>query len=67
MKSKQRGEAHKTQQQSLLLNIARSIGSTLGALAAKGGAPNPPATRPIRTKKTGTKAANNKKRMRSSA
>jgi hypothetical protein len=54
MKSKQNKNSAKSQQ-SLLLNVARTIGSTLGTLAAKtGGVSEPPARVARGRKRKGT-------------
>ena len=66
MKSKQLSKPSKTQQ-NLLTSIARTIGSTLGTLAAKGAESKRAATRPVGIKKTRSKAANNKRRKRTTA
>ena len=43
-------------EQGLLLNVARTIGSTLGTLAAKTGSISKQSARPVRAKKTRSKA-----------
>lgn len=55
MKSKRAGKSAKTQH-GLLLNVARSIGSTLGTIAAKTGAASKPSTRRAVAKKIRSKA-----------
>jgi hypothetical protein len=55
MKSNRAGKASKAQH-GLLLNVARSIGSTLGTIAAKTGAASKPSTRRAVAKKIRSKA-----------
>jgi hypothetical protein len=56
MKSNRAGKAAKAQH-GLLLNMARSIGSTLGTIAAKTGAASKPSMRRAVAKKVRSKAA----------
>lgn len=55
MKSNRAGKASKTQH-GLLLDVARSIGSTLGTIAAKTGAATKPSTRRALARKIRSKA-----------
>jgi hypothetical protein len=50
-------------EQGLLLNVARSIGSTLGSLAARTGAVPEQAARPTRAKKTKSRATKSRKKL----
>jgi hypothetical protein len=62
MKTKRTGKPAKVEH-GLLLDMARTIGSTLGSLAAKTGAPSRLAASPARVKrKTTTRARTRKKR-----
>jgi len=51
-------------EQGLLLSVARTIGSTLGTLAAKSGSISMQVTRPVRAKKTRSKAAKTRNRRK---
>jgi hypothetical protein len=55
MKSKHMNKSIEPEQ-GILLNVARTIGSTLGTLAAKTGGISKQATPPVRAKKAGSKA-----------
>jgi hypothetical protein len=61
MKSNRAHKAAKTQR-GLLLDVARTIGSTLGTLAAKTGGVSKHPTRQVLRKKTRTKPVKNRKR-----
>ena len=50
--------------QGLLLDVARTIGSTLGTLAAKTGSASKQATRPVRVKKSRSKAGKTRNRRK---
>lgn len=60
-KSKHRSKSAKPEQ-GLLLNVARTIGSTLGTLAAKTGTASNHTTRNAPAKKTGSKARKTRER-----
>ena len=61
MKSNRASKVAKTQQ-GLLLNVARSIGSTLGTIAAKTGGVSKNSNRHAIAKKTRSKAAKTRKK-----
>jgi hypothetical protein len=63
MKSKRVGKSAKAEQ-GLLLSVARTIGSTLGTLAAKTGGESKHSIRPARVKKTKPNAAKTRIRHR---
>jgi hypothetical protein len=63
MKSKRMKKSAQPEQ-GVLLNVARTIGSTLGTLAAKTGSVSKQATRPRRTKKTSSKAGKTRNRRK---
>jgi hypothetical protein len=62
-KSKHSSKSAKPEQ-GLLLNVARTIGSTLGTLAAKTGSVSKQATRPVRVKKSRSKAGKTRNRRK---
>lgn len=59
-----RGSKSEKSDQGLLVNVARTIGSTLGTLAARTGNASKQGARPIRAKKTRSKRGKTRNRRK---
>jgi hypothetical protein len=62
MKAKRTGKSAKTEQ-GILLNVARTIGATLGTLAARAGGESKRSTRPVPVKKSRSKPRKTRNRQ----